>query len=202
MTHRPSITRPLTVLTLIPATLLALLPLACGPATGGGEDAGGQSPAAEATGAQAADGGGEPTELELPKKFLELIRAEMKEIETAMQEELGHLARAEAAEGARVARSIHESFVMEQQMTDEERQELRSLLPATFLAFDKDFHARAERMAGAFERGDFTTAAALYSEMTQACVRCHSRFATERFRGFVGGEPAGDDGPESSAEGP
>lgn len=182
---------------LLLACALPLLAAGCG-GSQAADTAGGTSGTSGATSADegaspAAGSSAPPQDLDLPPRFSELIRAEMREIEGAMQEELSHLARAEAAEGAELARRIEASFVMKARMSDAERKELRSLLPETFLAFDRDFHRRAGRMAKAFEAGDFDTAADLYAEMNRACVRCHSRFATERFPAFTGGG-AGADG--------
>lgn len=179
---------------LLLAAAVALLPLACGPAEG--SDHGTEAPLGPSSGPspEPSDdpGGGSsrptggPSDLDLPTPYLRLIRAEMLEIEGAMQEELGHLARGEPHRGAEVARQIHQSFVLKQRLSEEERKELASLLPERFLTLDREFHGRAERLAQAFEQRDFTAAAELYSEMTRACVRCHGRFATDRFPALAG----------------
>lgn len=212
MIHRPAPPRPSLSphdttpwpVAFLAVAALALLFLAFSPAEGGGPSPG---TAAESSpepsghpGGDPAAPPGEPSELHLPAPYLRLIRAEMLEIEGAMQEELGHLARGEARRGAEVARQIHQSFVLKQRLSEEERKELASLLPERFLRLDREFHGRAEGLAEAFEQGDFTAAAELYSAMTRACVRCHGRFATDRFPA-LGEEPDGDAGaPQSVPE--
>lgn len=170
--------------------VLSLLPFACGPTAEDGRGAPATARDAQtATGAPARPAEEvSPVRLDLPERFRALIRSEMVQIEAAMQEELRHLARAEGTEGAAVARQIHESFVMKQQLTPEDREQLRTLLPPDFVALDQGFHQKAAEMADAFDRGDFPAAADLYGELTRACVRCHGRFAAERFAGLADGE--------------
>lgn len=188
---------------LVAAGLAATLP-ACGPAPGGGDAPDASPRVAETAGEDpserdsraARDEPGTAAALDLPEPYRELIRSEMKEVESAMGRLLGHLVRAEAREGAEVAHAVHDSFVLAQRMTAEQRRELRSLLPPTFVALDREFHHRAELLAEALEGGDFFAAAAHHAELSRACVTCHSRFATDRFPAFAAAGAGGEEGSE------
>lgn len=141
-----------------------------------------------------ASGGSGRAELELPARYRNLLRAEMREIEGAMQELLGSLARGEAENGARLARRIEQSFVLRRELSAEERRELHALLPEEFLQLDRSFHGEAGALADALERPDFQAASESYAAMARACVDCHSRFAAERFPGFRKAAGAGGHG--------
>ena len=145
-----------------------------------------------------ASGGSGRAELELPARYQTVLRAEMLEIEGAMQELLGRLARGEAESGARLARRIEQSFVLRRELSAEERRELQDLLPEEFLDLDRSFHREAGNLAGALERRDLQAASESYAAMSRACVDCHSRFAAERFPGFR--KAAGAGGPGGGAQ--
>lgn len=134
------------------------------------------------------------TELELPPRYRNLLRAEMREIEGAMQELLGSLARGEAEDGALLARRIEQSFILRRELSAEERRELQDLLPEELLRLDHAFHGEAGALAGALERRDFQAASESYAAMSRGCVDCHSRFAAERFPGFQSAAGAGGPG--------
>jgi hypothetical protein len=83
------------------------------------------------------------------------------------------------------ARAIERSFIMEQSMTKEDRQDLVSVLPAEFIDLDRLFHETAANLAAAAESGDLSQAHAFFDKMIETCSSCHGKFAVDRFPGFL-----------------
>ena len=132
-------------------------------------------------GHSATEPGPEVADVILPAPFRQLLVREMAELEGAMVETQAYLIRGDLERAAEVAERIRDSLVLHQEMTPEELRELVSLLPSTFLQLDRKFHGTAGRLAKAARAGQPGEAAALYAQMTQACIQCHGRFAAWRF---------------------
>ena len=122
-----------------------------------------------------------PNPLGLPPEYRGPLRSEMVQVEAGMQRLLGHLVRAEGDDAAAVAREIHDSFILKQELSESQLRELRSLLPGGFVELDRTFHQTAAFLAGAAERNDLREAVRLYGEMSRSCVDCHARYTSERF---------------------
>lgn len=159
----------------LPLLPLLLMITACGasdrPSSAGGGDDADPMAAADTAAATAV----------VPARYQGLIRSEMTRVEPAMQQLLSLIARGNATMGAHVAREIEGTFVLKGSMTPAERQEMAAALPAGFVEIDRQFHHRAGELADRLERGDFGGAVEVYSDMTRACVTCHSRYARHRF---------------------
>ncbi|MDT8319586.1 MAG: hypothetical protein RQ826_03585 [Xanthomonadales bacterium] len=113
-----------------------------------------------------------------------LLIREMQAIDAAM----GHVHRALVTgdHGTVVdqARSIHDSFVLAQEMSDAQRHEIHSRLPADFLQKDQAFHALAGRLVEAGRHADARLQRLWFGEMTRACQECHAQHAGARFPGL------------------
>ena len=105
----------------------------------------------------------------------------MVEITAGMGELLSHISQGNATEAAEIADKIHNSFILKQELSHTDLQQLVSLLPADFIQMDRTFHANAAKVAEAAGRQDFKTAIEIYSAMALACVDCHGQYATDRF---------------------
>lgn len=86
---------------------------------------------------------------------------------------------------AEEARNIHDSFVLQQELSDAQREEIGTELPPTFIAADRAFHVLAERLARAGENGNPALERLWFQEMTRACQACHTDYAGARFPGLV-----------------
>ena len=122
-----------------------------------------------------------PTELKLTPKFQELLKNEMREIQSAMQEILTSIAKGESEKTARLAEQIHNSFILKNVLSKNELKQLVTLLPANFVKIDRVFHSDAAKLAEAAKQSDFARSAEIFGGMVNACVNCHSRFANVEF---------------------
>lgn len=83
------------------------------------------------------------------------------------------------------AKAIHDSFVLAQELTEDQRQEIRGQLPRRFLALDQELHRMAAELATAAQHGSPHVERFWFAEMTRACQGCHAAFAGGRFPGLV-----------------
>lgn len=86
---------------------------------------------------------------------------------------------------AREARNIHDSFVLQQELSDAQREEIGTELPPDFIKADRAFHLLAERLAQAGDDGNPALERLWFQEMTRACQACHADYAGARFPGLV-----------------
>jgi len=121
----------------------------------------------------------------LPVRLRMLLTREMMAVESAMQGMFANLTRGRWDSAAALARRVHRSFVLKQEMTDEERETLKSTVPADFIQMDKQFHEDALELAEAAENRNASKVKRQFAQMTTACVECHRRFATHKFPGFL-----------------
>jgi hypothetical protein len=111
--------------------------------------------------------------------------AEMQHLDASLQRAVSAVARADWAAVERTAHEIKGSFILEQQLSTEQRAELHRVLPEAFLALDREFHAHAERLAVAAKGADAELAAFYSYKLTDACVSCHAQYARHRFPGLA-----------------
>jgi len=126
----------------------------------------------------------EPVGPKLPPKVRGLLIQEMVAVLGASHEILDALIQGQDDVVAEKAQAIHDSFILQQQMSDEDRQALMAAVPESFVERDRAFHALTAQLAEAARQGDSTRQGALYGEMLGACIACHERYATDRFPGL------------------
>ena len=122
-----------------------------------------------------------PAELVLPEYLREKLVVEMWAISEGMGLLLTHLAMGDADSAASVAGKIRDTFILKQELSQEELKELISLLPEGFITMDRAFHSTAGKLSTAAASGDFTSAIEHFTTMSEACVSCHASYAAQRF---------------------
>lgn len=122
----------------------------------------------------------------LPADLRGLLQQEMSAIAGASHEILDALVSGRDEVVAERAQAIHDSFIMQQALTDADRQILKSTLPSGFLALDRAFHASAGALAEAARRGNRSESHARFAEMIETCSTCHARYADNRFPEVTG----------------
>ena len=86
---------------------------------------------------------------------------------------------------AEEARNIHDSFVLAQELTEAQRTEIGTTLPAGFVAADRAFHELSGKLMQAGEQNDPALERLWFEEMTRACQACHQEYAPGRFPGLA-----------------
>jgi len=126
----------------------------------------------------------EPLGPKLPDGVRALLIREMNAVLGASQEILAALVRGQDEVVAERAQAIHDSFILQQEMTQAQREALLAAVPEAFVERDRAFHEVSGQLAQAARAGDTTRQQQLFGEIVDACVACHKRYATDRFSGF------------------
>ena len=126
----------------------------------------------------------EPVDPELTPKLKSLLIKEMVQIEQAMQEIFSAIVRGQHATVADKGQAIHDSFILKQSLTEEDRQDLKAAVPAEFLQMDAHLHELSASLAEAGRSEDTPRQLELFDRMAEACVACHSTYTTDRFPGL------------------
>jgi hypothetical protein len=127
----------------------------------------------------------EPVGPKLTPKLRDLLRQEMAEVLVASQDILGALATGDHATVAERAQQIHDSFILQQSLTEQDRQDLMTAVPPEFVELDRAFHETSAELASAARAEDVEQELSAFSQMAEACVACHGRFASDRFPGLA-----------------
>jgi cytochrome c553 len=123
----------------------------------------------------------EPVGPQLTDKLRGLLVKEMVEIEAAMHETYSAIIQGKHDEVAQKGQAIHESFILEQSLTEQDRQDLKAAAPAEFLQMDERFHRLSASLAAAGRQQNTQEQVEVFNRMTESCVACHSRYVTHRF---------------------
>ncbi len=126
-----------------------------------------------------------PVSPDLAPKLQELLRNEMLSVEDASRQILSALIAGEDARVADLAQQIHDSFILQQSMTPQDRKDLMAAVPEDFVTRDRAFHALAAALAKAGREGDRARQHEEFGRMIEACTACHALYATDQFAKFA-----------------
>lgn len=119
--------------------------------------------------------------LALPPNLRALLIEEMLAVLEASENILDALVRGQDERVAENAQAIHDSFILEQRMTDADREALHAAVPHAFIERDEAFHELSAELAEAARQGDRPRQVELFGQLIEACVDCHAAHATNRF---------------------
>lgn len=122
--------------------------------------------------------------LKLPPDVRRLLIQEMVAILTSTQNIINAMVRGEDQAVAREAQQIHDSFILAQELTEEQEKALVAVASKEFLEKDEAFHKLSAGLAEAARKGDQTQQPKIFGQMLEACVTCHRDHAAQRFPSF------------------
>lgn len=79
------------------------------------------------------------------------------------------------------AKKMKSSYILRQNLTDSQIQELHTKLPAGFIEKDQRFHYSAGMLEHAAKNKKAELINFYFSEMNESCVSCHTKYATHKF---------------------
>jgi uncharacterized membrane protein YheB (UPF0754 family) len=123
----------------------------------------------------------EPVTPKLTDKLDRLLREEMRSIQTAMGQIHSAIVMGQHDKVAKQAQDIHDSFILQQSLTEQDRKDLMSAVPKGFIKLDKEFHQLAASLAEAGRNDDTEKQHKLFGKMTGNCIQCHSTYVSDRF---------------------
>lgn len=121
---------------------------------------------------------------ELNPKLRGLLQKEMVGIEAAMKEVYSAIIRGNHEVVQEKGQAIHDSFILAQELTDEDRKALKAAVPKGFLKLDQAFHKQAAKLAESGQQQKTRQQKKLFDQMTESCVACHTQYVDERFSGL------------------
>lgn len=127
----------------------------------------------------------DPVTPKLTDKLSQLLKQEMRSIQSAMASIHVSIVTGEHEQVATNAQQIHDSFIMKQALTEQDKKDLMSAVPTGFVELDKNFHRLAAGLAEAAQKKDTQKQYELYNEMTGSCIACHSQYVSDRFDGLA-----------------
>lgn len=125
-----------------------------------------------------------PEEMHLSPEIKALLTQEMIELQKGMKAIVPALVAAEWQTITEIGTRMHDSYIMKKSLTEEQMHELHMSLPAAFQELDHAFHHSAHLMAEAAEQQDSEKVAFYYFRLTEACIECHTKYASEKFPQF------------------
>src|SRR5690554_1051449 len=120
----------------------------------------------------------------LPPEVRALLIQEMVAVLGSTQTIIDAMVRGEHPIVATEAQRIHDSFILAQELTEEQHAALVEAASKEFLEKDEEFHALGASLAEAAHEEDAPRQQEIFSQMMQACVACHTEHAAQRFPRF------------------
>jgi len=129
----------------------------------------------------------------LSPELRQLLIKEMQLIDKGMGDLLSAISIGDWEKSAALAGKIQHSFILKQQLGEEQMHELHEKLPEEFVRMDVRFHGTAGKLAAVAHHRDAELAGFYYSRLVEGCVNCHAAFAPQRFPGLAEPESGGHD---------
>ncbi len=80
-----------------------------------------------------------------------------------------------------IANKMEGSYVLKQNLSEEQVHELHTKLPGGFIRLDQKFHYLSGMLGHAAKMKKPELIGFYFSKMSEACVSCHTQYATHRF---------------------
>lgn len=123
--------------------------------------------------------------LHLSSAVKQLLVQEMQAVQKGMMNLVPAIASGDWEEISVIGKQIHDSYIIKQNLTDTQTRELQHAVPPAFLRLDQSFHKYAGMLAHAAEMKNAEVVNFYFYKLNDACVQCHSQFASKRFPGLL-----------------
>ncbi len=110
-----------------------------------------------------------------------LLQQEMRAIETAMKDLVSHHAAGDFKTIEQLASQIENSFILQQNLTQDQLHQLHTVLPDDFLQQDQQFHYDAGMLQHVAANKKPELVAFYYGQLLESCGSCHRVHAKHKF---------------------
>ena len=110
-----------------------------------------------------------------------LLSKEMQALQSGMMSIIPAFISGDWVEIESIAGKMKSSYILKQSLTEEQANELHSVLPPEFVEKDQRFHYLAGMLEHAAKNRKPELINFYFSEMNESCVNCHTMFATNKF---------------------
>ena len=135
--------------------------------------------------------GAKPVAPKLTPKLQKLFAEEMTASLQASQKIVAALVAGDHASVAKNAQAIHDSFILDKNLTAQDRKILETAVPPALLELDSAFHRTAAKLAEAARHQDMDLQNYYFGRMLETCGTCHRQYATDKFPALGGNTPTG-----------
>jgi hypothetical protein len=111
----------------------------------------------------------------------------MRQLQKGMTEILPLYVSGRWAEIVPIASKMEGSYVLKQNLSEEQMHELHSKLPSGFIELDQQFHYLSGMLEHAAKMEKAELVGFYFSKMSEICVSCHTQYATHRFPALATG---------------
>jgi len=118
---------------------------------------------------------------ELSHDLRDLLSQEMKALQGGMMSIIPAYISGNWDEIEITAGKIKNSYILKQELTEDQMKELKLVLPPEFIEKDQHFHYLAGMLEHAAKNKKSELINFYFSEMNESCVSCHTAFATHKF---------------------
>ncbi|MCB1675672.1 MAG: hypothetical protein KDI01_05250 [Halioglobus sp.] len=115
----------------------------------------------------------------------EILQQEMTLIQSAVMDIIPAYAAGDTGEITRIAKSIQDSYILNQRLSNQQHHELHEKLPPDFILLDKKVHYYAGMIGEAAQQRKYEQIGFYLSRLTESCSECHNRYARHRFPIFA-----------------
>ena len=129
----------------------------------------------------------------LSPELQQLFSREMLELQNAMMAMLPLYVAGKLDDIATIAAQMDSSYVLKQNLSESQMHELHETLPDAFIEQDQQFHYLASMLEHVAKAGKTELVGFYISKMGEACVGCHTAYATNRFPGLSRNRQSGHD---------
>lgn len=120
----------------------------------------------------------------LSPELRQLLAKEMQSLQTGMQSIIPAYVSGDWKEIEQYAGKMEGGYILQQSLTDEQKQELHTSLPDAFLTLDQQFHYFAGRLKLVARNKNQELVGFYFSKLSETCVSCHAQYAKHRFPAF------------------
>jgi hypothetical protein len=117
----------------------------------------------------------------LSPELRDLFSREMVELQNGMMNMVPLYVSGQWAEIAAIAGRMERSYVLTKNLSELQMHELHEKLPSAFVRLDQQFHYFAGMLKHAARMEKVELVGFYTSKMAEACVGCHSEYATHKF---------------------
>ena len=120
----------------------------------------------------------------LSPKLQQLFSKEMMQLQQGMHEIMVAYVSGQWGVIVPIAKKMENSYVLRQNLSQDQMHELHSKLPNEFLELDDKFHYYSGMLSHVSEMKKVELIGYYFAKMSETCVSCHSLYATHKFPSY------------------
>ncbi len=114
-----------------------------------------------------------------------LLTKEMVALQDGMKSIIPAYVSGDMEKVSEIAKKMKNSYILKQTITADQKNELMTKLPKSFVKTDKKFHEFAGMLEHVAEEKHLELVGFYYSKLIETCVSCHSDYASHKFPHFT-----------------